>query len=124
MRCAIPQNSALGRLRINGFHDCHDEPRLFSVINNSGQLFMAIAADGLGTQDLWLYAKISQDHFRAVKDGRMLVTDVFRRPEGGSLWVVALESKTNEPTVTQQTLATIDQGLLPTNNAFYLMPAN
>jgi len=122
MTFALPEGSVLGRLRLNEVYEFYDGPRLFTLINEVGNLYLALSVIESPERDAWIYVPISPERLRTVEAGTMDVRTAFASPETERFLYVWLDRGSSRVNVEDREVASIDPAFLPDDETFFLDP--
>lgn len=64
----IPENTELGKLTMVEYYEYYDYPLMFLARNMIGEYFLACAVEETATEAKFLYAKISKEERRKLKN--------------------------------------------------------
>lgn len=84
----LPQNTILGRLRIEVVYQFYDIPRLFTCSNNSGTKYLVLSIFDDYEKYGWLYLPISTDRLSSLFNKGLMLQQAFILPEDGYLYRV------------------------------------
>ncbi|WP_052750310.1 DUF6575 domain-containing protein [Arsukibacterium sp. MJ3] len=84
----LPNNTILGKLRIETVYQFYDIPRLFSCSNNSGTKFLALSVFDDYESYKWLYLPVSIDRLATIISKGFMLRRAFLLPEDGFLYKV------------------------------------
>ncbi|WNL38630.1 hypothetical protein RN346_15235 [Halomonas sp. PAMB 3232] len=84
----LPNNTILGKLRIEAVFQFYDIPRLFACANNSGTKFLALSVFDDYESFNWLYLPVSVDRLSTIVNKGIALREAFLSPEDGYLFEV------------------------------------
>lgn len=83
-----PVGTQLGVLSIQDVFVEYDGPKLFTCINEWGQLYLAIFVDEDDSSETYVYAPQSAGRMRDLAAGRISLRDATVKPSGPHVWIV------------------------------------
>ena len=89
----LPINSVIGNLKLLDVYDYYDIPRIFSAVNEVGQIFIAINYDEYDGATNWYYLPISITKFNQLKSGSFDIHSAFTESELGYVWDITINLK-------------------------------
>lgn len=122
MTFALPEGSILGRLRLDQVYEFYDTPRLFTVVNEVGNLLLGLSVVENSEQDAWLYIPMSAERLRTIEAGTLDIRTAFSMPETERVFYVWLDHETGRVTVDDRASTSLDRSLLPDDEAFFIEP--
>ncbi len=99
----LPTTLILGKLEFIEVYDYYDQPCLFSCKNLSGQIFISVWADSTDFVDIWLYAPVSTNRFKDIREGKVDLKDIFSNSEGSFVFEVSIPHHEDFPTEVKTT---------------------
>lgn len=95
MMSFLPESTMLGKLEIIEVYDFYDKPALFSCKNRSGQIFIVLWIDSSEESDVWLYAPLSLDIFKDLREGKTELRNIFVNSEDAFVYKVVTPYEEN-----------------------------
>jgi hypothetical protein len=86
----IPEGTELGRLEYVETYEFYDFPRLFSVRNGVGTVFLGLSIEDDAESHRWLYLPMSKERFQVVRSGEMLLRNAFLLAEDAYVFDVRM----------------------------------
>lgn len=83
-----PNFTQLGNLQIVEVYEFYDRPLLFSCRNSTGHHFLALLIDETETEEVWLYAPVSETRFAQIRAGKIDLHDAFAKAEDDRLYEI------------------------------------
>lgn len=68
--------------------DYYDGPKFYSCQDKAGQLYLVYWIDEVNDLNSWLYLRVSQERYNALKVGNISIANVLSCPEDGSAFIV------------------------------------
>lgn len=114
--------SLLGRLRIDEVFVRFDGPRLFSALNEAGQRYMAVFAEETEDAEVFLYAPVSEDRYRAIRSGGLPLRAAFSDAQDGRVFVVTSSTEEADQRVEEWEAERLPSDWLPDDDATLSIP--
>jgi hypothetical protein len=84
----LPHSTSLGLLTIVDTFEFYDVPRLFSVKNATGSIYLAVSIFDDEERYEWLYVETSIDRMNSIVNGRISLHSAYTTPENGFLFKI------------------------------------
>jgi len=84
----LPKSTILGVLDIVDTFEFYDVPRLFTVTNKTGAIYLALSTFDDGDDFEWLYVEISIDRMNSLINKSICLKTAFTTPENGFIYKV------------------------------------
>ncbi len=109
----LPLNSTLGNIRLLDVYDYYDIPRLFSCVNNIGQIYIVINYDEFGDTTKWYYLPTSLVRYNQLKSSSIDIHTAFLESELGLIYDISLNHSNGNSKIDIITVDNIDTSNLP-----------
>lgn len=109
----LPLNSTLGNIRLLDVYDYYDIPRLFSCVNNIGQIYIVINYDEFGDTTKWYYLPTSLFKYNQLKSSSIDIRKAFLESELGLIYDVSLNHSNGNSEIDVIAVDNIDTSNLP-----------
>lgn len=114
--------SGLGRVRIDEVFLRFDGPRLFSAINEAGQRYIGVFVEETDDAEIFLYAPVSEDRYRAIRSGALPLRAAFSDAQDGRVFVVTSSTEEAGQVVEERGSETVPKDWLPDEDATLGVP--
>lgn len=84
----LPKSTVLGGLELVDTFEFYDVPRLFTVRNKTGAVYLALSIFDDGDEFEWLYVEVSIDRINSIINQSICLNTAFRTPENGFVYKV------------------------------------
>lgn len=115
----LPQSTFLGKLKIYEVYDFYDGPKLFSVLNTVGTIYLVFWADQDSTKNYWLYTPVSKKRLHEIKHGKISVREAFIKPEDGILFEISINLETSEAVLNFSSLKKVNKEWFPIETDYF-----
>lgn len=113
----------LGELQTIEVFEYYDRPVLFACQNRTGAVYLAVWADEIDRQEIWLYVSMSSNRFAQVRSGRIDLHDAYRLSEDESVFRVKVDSSSGDVIAVEAVpAAEISEELLPDRGEALQLP--
>lgn len=115
----IPINTGLGKLSMVEIYEYYDIPRLFSVRDVVGTLYLVYWCDEIEDSSVWLYLPISESRLTDMRHRKVSLRTAYAEPQNG-YWIVHTSSPdAGRDQAYQQRVLASDSPFLPPEG-FYI----
>lgn len=114
----VPENTSLGEMSPLTTYGYFDGPYLYSAVNSTGQVFIALAVDETNTHTIFLYVPVSNARLAAFERGAVGLRTIFANPESKVVYKVSIAFVSGEEDAAEPILASsLTDDMLPSESA-------